>query len=90
VLAGDNRRVRHTSKAIDVFDGDRINLVVHVEALDVLAVAFNHVNEVIGRRVLTEKHLAIVDPVLVEDLVDRLGRIVTELQRFINVKMPFP
>lgn len=47
-----------------IFNADRINLVVDVEALDILAVSLDHINELVHTVIITENDLGIVNSVL--------------------------
>ena len=77
----DHSRVWHARETVDIFNRHNINLVVHVQALHVLPVAFNHINQIVRRAVLAEQDLAVVDFVLMQNLVHRLIRITPELAK---------
>lgn len=81
MLTSDDSRVWLTGEAIHIFNRDDINLVVDVQALDVLAIAFNDIDQVVRRGVFTEKNFAVVHLVLVKDLVHGLVRIIAKLQQ---------
>jgi len=53
----------------------------HVEALDILAIAFDNIDEVVDVGVLAKQDLAIVDLVLVQDIVHNLLGVRAELDK---------
>jgi len=57
-------------QSLDVFNRNGIDLVYDVDALDVLAIAFNGVNEVAHVVVSVELDVSVVDLVLVHDSFD--------------------
>lgn len=58
------------SQLVDVFNRDGVDLVVHVDALGVLAVAFNNINQVVYIVVTVELYVCIVDFVFLENVLD--------------------
>ena len=59
-----DRAVRETSKPIHVLNADRIDFVVHLEPLDVLPIAFDHVDQLVHAIIVPENHFRVVDSVL--------------------------
>jgi hypothetical protein len=60
-LARDDDRVREPGHPVDLLDRENVALVVDVEAPEVLAVALDHVNQLVDRGVLPDHYLAVVD-----------------------------
>mmetsp|Transcript_8795 Transcript_8795/g.21739 ORF Transcript_8795/g.21739 Transcript_8795/m.21739 type:complete len:274 (-) Transcript_8795:304-1125(-) len=58
--------------SIHLLDRAHVHLVVHVKALDVAPVPLDDVDEVVDRNVFSDKKLAVVNLVLVEDTVHHL------------------
>ena len=52
---------------IDLFDGERVNLVVDIEASDVGTLTLNHIDKLIHCRIATEENFSI------KDLCERQG-----------------
>jgi len=64
--AGDHR-VGEAGKAVALFEGDEVALVVAVEGPKVHPVAENHVDQFVGAVVSTEKHFGVADLVFFAD-----------------------
>lgn len=93
VRARDGNCVLTPCQFVQVLNRREIDLIVHlytsglmargmwahVEAADVFAIALDDVDEVVDARVFAEEHLAVVDLVLVQNVVDNLGWIRTQL-----------
>ena len=62
--------LRVVSNCVNIFDRDGIDLVVDVDALHILAIAFNRVDQVTDIVVSIELHVGVVDLVLLHDGLD--------------------
>mmetsp|Transcript_35824 Transcript_35824/g.94098 ORF Transcript_35824/g.94098 Transcript_35824/m.94098 type:complete len:383 (-) Transcript_35824:305-1453(-) len=80
-LATEHHRVRLRRNPLAVLDRAHVNLVVHVETLDVLPVALDQVDELVDGAVLTKQDLGRVDLVLVQQLAHVQLRDATQLAR---------
>ena len=61
----------HTLSSVHIYPAPPPHLIVHVEALDVLAIALQCVDELVHAGVLAEQKLAVVDLVLCQHLEHR-------------------
>jgi hypothetical protein len=50
-ITTDDDWIRLTSQVIDIVNTNHVNLVVHINALDVLSISFNYINQIIHRRI---------------------------------------
>ena len=73
-LAGHDNGVGFTGELVEEVERDGVDLVIHVQAVDVGAVVFHdHVDEVVDRGVFVpDEHLAVEHLVVAEDVVDEL------------------
>ena len=77
----EHQRVRHRADALALLDRGHVDLIVHVERADVLAVALEDIDELVDRAVLAKQHLCRMDLVLVQQLLHIGLRDVDELAR---------
>mmetsp|Transcript_8907 Transcript_8907/g.21477 ORF Transcript_8907/g.21477 Transcript_8907/m.21477 type:complete len:326 (+) Transcript_8907:385-1362(+) len=70
LVAGDGDAVWHPGDGLHLLHAANIDLVVHVDAPDILPVALDDVDQLVDIAVLAEEDLAVVDLVLLEDLHD--------------------
>mmetsp|Transcript_4798 Transcript_4798/g.7189 ORF Transcript_4798/g.7189 Transcript_4798/m.7189 type:complete len:284 (-) Transcript_4798:367-1218(-) len=75
----DDHGVRLASQGVHLLHRDHVDLVVHVHALHVLAVAHQHVDELVSGDVFAQEHFAVVDAVLVQDPPNGFGGVVSKL-----------
>ncbi|KAJ8530370.1 hypothetical protein ON010_g14542 [Phytophthora cinnamomi] len=73
VVRRDNDVMRDLVDDGQLLDRELVDLVEHVEARDVDAVALDLVDELVHGHVGAQRHVGVVDLVLVQDLVDRVG-----------------
>lgn len=73
-LAAHHHGLRLPGKLVEEVERDAVDLVVHVETLDVLAVVLHDdINEVVDRGILvTDEYLAVKHLVITQDVVDHL------------------
>ena len=57
-----------TSEILDLFKRNLINLVVAIQASNVLAVPKNHIDKVVYRAIFSDQYFSIVDLVILKDL----------------------
>lgn len=77
-LARDDSRMRQPCQLVDILDSHCICLVVHVEAANILAVALDHVDELVSRHLLAHEHVAVVHLVLLQDALHSPLRVFPE------------
>lgn len=63
-VAADDNGIGLFSNHIDLFHRDSVDLVVAIEALNVLSVALDDINEVVNGAVIMHKDISIVNLVL--------------------------
>mmetsp|Transcript_26857 Transcript_26857/g.79139 ORF Transcript_26857/g.79139 Transcript_26857/m.79139 type:complete len:259 (+) Transcript_26857:344-1120(+) len=73
-VSAEHGAVRLRADALHLLDGRVVDLVVHVETLDVVPVALDDVAELVHREVLPDEHVRVVDLVLVQHVEDVLLR----------------
>ena len=64
--------MRDLGQTVHFFHRDGINLIVHIQTRHVLAIPFNHINELVDGDVLTDCHIRVVNFVIFEELLDKL------------------
>mmetsp|Transcript_4876 Transcript_4876/g.18298 ORF Transcript_4876/g.18298 Transcript_4876/m.18298 type:complete len:255 (+) Transcript_4876:669-1433(+) len=67
-LATNHHRVRLTCQSIYLLNGSGINLVVHIQASNVLPVTFNFINELINGNILVEDNVGVENLVLLQNI----------------------
>mmetsp|Transcript_18949 Transcript_18949/g.48841 ORF Transcript_18949/g.48841 Transcript_18949/m.48841 type:complete len:249 (+) Transcript_18949:407-1153(+) len=72
VQRGEHCAMRLRADALHLLYGSHVDLVVHIQAFDVVPVSLDHVAEVVDGEVLAHKDLGVVYAVLVQDIVDVL------------------
>lgn len=72
VVGGDGHAVRNLVDHVQLLDADLIDLVEQVDARDVNPVALDDVDEVVGRRVVLEHDVRVVDLVLAQNRLHRV------------------
>mmetsp|Transcript_6266 Transcript_6266/g.17970 ORF Transcript_6266/g.17970 Transcript_6266/m.17970 type:complete len:274 (-) Transcript_6266:154-975(-) len=70
MVGADGDVVRDLGNDVELFDGDLIDLVHHVQAGHVLPVALDDVDDVVDGRVAVDPHLSVHDSVLLQHLPD--------------------
>jgi len=77
VLCTDRNVMGDFVENVELFNGDRVNLVEHIKAGNVDAIALDDINELIHGAVLSEGDIAVADSVLVQNgtnsVVSHLG-----------------
>jgi len=62
--ARDGHAVRLPRKLVNLLDAKHVDLVVHIQAANVLAVALDDIDELVDGRVFAEEDFCVVDAVL--------------------------
>jgi len=67
-MTTDNDGIGSSCDFINVFNGDAIDFVVDVQALDIFSISFNNVDELINSDIFSQKNISIMDLILVQDI----------------------
>ena len=67
-MTTDNDRVGSSGDFINIFNGDTIDFVVDVQALDIFSVSFNNIDELINSDIFSQKDISVMDLILVQDI----------------------